>query len=297
VPVEDRSAQTAARAEPCDINCPSWKTPVGPLVRHGVKQATDNELVVQRWWSQRPSAAIGIACGDASGFFVVDVDPRNGGDKSLAALEATHGALPPTVRALTGGGGVHILFRHARGTSYRKNLATGIDLKGTNGYVVASPSPHPSGQLYAWVHDSHPLRTEIAEAPDWLHDLAIAPTVIERIAPPAAYRTPTDARERAYAESALQRAVATVSLAPPGTRNDVLVRESYNIGQLVGGGLIDEERAVRMLFDAALVADPQKRGNPHVRIKIEETIDRGLTAGRRKPRGVPPPRTETGRAS
>ena len=54
---------------------------------------------------------IGIVTGAESGVVVLDVDPRNNGDKTLADLEAKFGALPKTWRFVTGGGGLHILFR------------------------------------------------------------------------------------------------------------------------------------------------------------------------------------------
>jgi Bifunctional DNA primase/polymerase, N-terminal len=41
---------------------------------------------------------------------VLDIDPRHGGDESFAALEREYGQLPLTWRALTGGGGEHIIF-------------------------------------------------------------------------------------------------------------------------------------------------------------------------------------------
>src|SRR5204862_3897193 len=42
---------------------------------------------------------------------VVDVDPRNGGDESLASLTATHGQFPKTAEQVTGGGGRQYAFR------------------------------------------------------------------------------------------------------------------------------------------------------------------------------------------
>jgi hypothetical protein len=40
---------------------------------------------------------------------VLDEDPTNDGDASLAKLEREHGE-PPTVECLTGGGGRHLYF-------------------------------------------------------------------------------------------------------------------------------------------------------------------------------------------
>ena len=57
-------------------------------------------------WSQHPEANIGSPTGAAlvDGYtqFVVDVDPRHGGDKTLADLETKHGPLPETRKTRTG---------------------------------------------------------------------------------------------------------------------------------------------------------------------------------------------------
>lgn len=44
-----------------------------------------------------PYANLGILTGQASGVFVLDVDPRHGGDTALAGLERVHGPLPYTL--------------------------------------------------------------------------------------------------------------------------------------------------------------------------------------------------------
>src|SRR4051812_39514871 len=90
----------------------------------GVLDATTATEKISTWWSRWPTANVGLAMGDASsGVFALDIDPRNGGDESLAALLEQHGKLPDTVEALTGGGGRHIILRGGvRGTV----LAPGI---------------------------------------------------------------------------------------------------------------------------------------------------------------------------
>ena len=92
------------------------------------------------WFARWPNANVAIVTGRLSRLVVIDVDPRHGGDASLAAFEAEHGALPATIEALTGGGGRHLYFRHpgAR-TANRVGLVPGIDLRGDGGCVVAPP--------------------------------------------------------------------------------------------------------------------------------------------------------------
>src|SRR5262245_25088775 len=84
------------------------KHPIAGLAPHGFKSASKAPATIEHWWTCVPRANIGLATG---GVVVLDVDPRHGGDRSLADLEAKFGALPSTVRASTGGGGQHIYFR------------------------------------------------------------------------------------------------------------------------------------------------------------------------------------------
>jgi hypothetical protein len=75
----------------------------------GCHDATREPAQVTKWWAECPHANIGIATGAPSGFFVLDVDPRHDGDKTLSALIQQHGPLPDTIVSLTGGGGRHFL--------------------------------------------------------------------------------------------------------------------------------------------------------------------------------------------
>jgi hypothetical protein len=109
---------------------------------------------------------VGLVTGRISGLVVVDVDVQHGGPDSVAALEAAHGALSPTVEALTGGGGRHLYYAH-HGTLVANQVALrpGIDVRGDGGCVVAPPSVHPSGRRYQWVAGRDPDRQPLAPPP------------------------------------------------------------------------------------------------------------------------------------
>jgi putative DNA primase/helicase len=96
----------------------------------------------------------------------------------LAKLEAEHGALPPTWRFLTGGGGEHILFRHPGGMMKNSagSIGQGIDVRGDGGYIVAPPSVHIGGRAYAISVDHHPDDIPLADGPSWLLSLIAAPS-------------------------------------------------------------------------------------------------------------------------
>lgn len=139
-----------------------------PLTTHGVLDASKDLAQIETWWTKNPDANVGIACGEPSGFFVVDIDPRNGGDTVWNELVEQNG-YPVTHQATTGSGGTHLLFNLPAGYArFRKTLGEGIDLQSTGKYIVAPPSLHPDGGVYDW-DDSIP----IADAPQWLLDLAL----------------------------------------------------------------------------------------------------------------------------
>jgi hypothetical protein len=134
---------------------------------NGHLDATTNTNQIEAWWRRWPRANIGIACDERSGLLALDVDPRNGGDEELAALELEHGRLPDTIVGLTGGGGVHYIFQRPAGLTFRGKLCDGVDVK-SSGYIVVPPSVHPSGTPYRWEASSRPLETELAELPAWV---------------------------------------------------------------------------------------------------------------------------------
>jgi len=80
-----------------------------------VKDATTDAEQIRRWWSEWPTANVGIATGRESGLVVLDVDADKGGELSLETLCANGNALPNTVETITGGGGRHIWFSHPGG--------------------------------------------------------------------------------------------------------------------------------------------------------------------------------------
>ncbi len=139
-----------------------------PRTQNGAKDATTDEQCIERWWELWPQANIGIATGAASGLVVIDID--TGGDEGWADLVAAHAALPDTIESITGSGGRHLLF--ATGTKPLRNsvkkLATGVDVRGEGGYIVAPPSLHRSGWRYAWEVSGHPDDIAPAPLPSWL---------------------------------------------------------------------------------------------------------------------------------
>ena len=146
-----------------------------PHTKHGLKDSSTDPEVIHRWWSDWPDANVGIRTGVASGLVVLDIDPRNGGDQSLDVILHEQGDLPPTVEALTGGGGRHIIFAHPGDGAKitRSSVGLGIDVKSDGGYIVAPPSVHISGEQYRWRQDHGPHETQPAALPNWLREMLV----------------------------------------------------------------------------------------------------------------------------
>ena len=166
----------------CSCGNPDCRSPgKHPRTPNGLSDATLDETTIRSWWSAWPDANIAIATGTASGFWALDVDPRNGGDTSLEALESAVGGWPDTVEQLTGGGGRHLVFVYppnVRIRSGNNKLGPGLDVKSDGGYIVVEPSNHISGTNYVWEGSSDPLEgahpaptpsellTKLAERPE-----------------------------------------------------------------------------------------------------------------------------------
>lgn len=130
------------------------KHPQGKLAPHGHNDATTDEDTIRDWWTRDPDAGIGLSLA-ASGLLAVDIDPRNGGWKSLAEIEAKHGKLLSSCIAKTQGGGEHRLFLADPTMTVPGKLAPGIDLK-HNGYICVEGTRGPDGE-YRWLPGTSPL--------------------------------------------------------------------------------------------------------------------------------------------
>jgi hypothetical protein len=192
------------------------KVPIIPGSRGYLDATTDPEVICE-WWREYPDANVGVSCV-ASGIIALDVDPRNDRDRTLAEVEERHQRLPHTPRQSTGGGGEHILFRKPAIDRVRASAGRGLDVK-LHGHLVVDPSI--TRRPYRWVKGHHPLRTPLAELPDWLAGIIIPP------APPPSPRSGSarshieeevgwgPAKPR-YARAALLSACEAVESAPWG---------------------------------------------------------------------------------
>ncbi|MEI6502975.1 MAG: bifunctional DNA primase/polymerase, partial [Armatimonadota bacterium] len=140
-----------------------------PRTQYGATNATANTTTIRKWWKQWPDANVAIA---TAGFLVVDTDGPT------AELVIAGHDLPPSPTAVTDKGR-HRYFIDTAGTATNKVrialagviLPDQVDIRGTGGCVVAAPSLHASGRVYAWAPGLSPFDLAAPPAPQWLYDL------------------------------------------------------------------------------------------------------------------------------
>lgn len=229
---------------------------------HGFYDASTDSAWADRHWTERPDHGIGARPGADQ--FVLDVDPRHGGDVSLSKLEARYGTLPQTFTVITGrgDGGRHLWFSGADGP-VRSQLCTGVDvLSQSRGSAVMPPSVHWfTGLPYRF---QTPLAV-IAAAPSWLCDLVARPEPSGICSWPVRRMSPSQARRRG------RGLVGVVANAAAGQRHIALywaARRAAEEGLLDVEGYLDVALA-DAARDAGLAAD-----------EVERTIGDAVAAAR-----------------
>lgn len=134
---------------------PNEKRPDKLLTPNGYLDATQDDDVAGGWWTAKPKANVGIACGADYGLVVIDVDVK-GGAPGMATYASLNLGNYATLTARTPTGGFHLYFKHP-GVKLQATLP-GIDIKGADGggYVLAPPSALPQG-TYTWLDPEMPV--------------------------------------------------------------------------------------------------------------------------------------------
>ena len=223
---------------------------------------------LERWSHEFPRCNWRVVCGP-SGVWGLDCDVPPGhaydGVAGLAALTKIHGPLPARPQLRSGGGGVALFFRHdgERLVGDAGNPSPGIDPRRGRQSQTIPPSRHiVTGKSYRWI--TAPWDLAPPPAPAWLLRLLEPP-------PEPEYRhAPIDTAD--FARNRLYRAATAVTQASSGARNDTLNRRSYQVGRLIGAGLLGEQEALEVLYSAARVA-----GLDHGEAKA--TIRSGVQSG------------------
>ena len=121
-----------------------------PATARGAEDATTDPARLAWWWRRYPEANVGLATGWV--FDVLDVDgPESGDSLRWSAVSQLLGLRGPLVR--TGGDGWHFYLAPTGLRDPRVRGLAKVAWRGRGGWVVAPPSRHASGAVYAWVHD------------------------------------------------------------------------------------------------------------------------------------------------
>lgn len=279
---------------------------------HGVRAATRDAALIERWWSENPRFGVAVAAGP-SNLLIVDLDLhqstppapdqllpglalpaeldpadiRNGKDVLALLCRLRRAPLlaadpPETFSVRTPSGGMHLWYHVGDGSKWRMDsrgrLGWQVDIRADRSYAVAPGTRTRSG-LYTLMGDCRVP----APLPRWLaHDLARV-GLKRRPHTPAGrlpVSLPASARGRGYVASAVRAELDAVATCRSG-RNDQINKSAYSLGRLVGAGLLDRAEVHQALTDAAQLAgvDPAER-------KAQDTIRRGIEAGTRRPRQI-----------
>lgn len=259
----------------------------------GCHDATVDREQIEAWWTQWPTANVGMATGPISGCWALDVDPQSSGEGEawLAGKEAEFGKLPITPESRTLKGGRHLLFKwnpefHIHN---RAGIVPGLDARGDGGYIVAAPSyvkEVKSGVewagRYAWLEDCKPSAVPIAAAPAWLLE-AVMNKPQAQVAEEFVPRERRQGDGFRYGHKALEIECQSITTAPIGQQDNQIVSSAFKIGQLVAGGEIPAQDAEDALVNAAMAIPGQSKSSA----VIIDKVKRALEAGSGKPRRAP----------
>jgi hypothetical protein len=255
-----------------------------PAVRNWEQRASTDAGQVRAWWSARPAANIGLACGPA-GLVVIDLDTVTGaahGRDVLARLAAAAGEPVPDTYAVATPSGEHRYFAAPAGVPMRNTAGVwaGVDTRAAGGYVVGPGSLiRVAGQVRCYRVVRH---VPVVPLPGWLAAALTRAPAIAATGTPGRLTPPSDpARVPAYVAAAVAGEAQAVSHARTGTRNHTLFRAAVNLGQLVGAGLLDEATAE----EALLAAAARHVGfEGFTNTEAHRTVSNGLRRGVRNPR-------------
>lgn len=286
-----RSARVAAR-------CGYFVFPVAPLGKvpalkdvNWAEIATRDPATLARWWGTAPYN-VGIVTGSRSGIVVVDLDTSQGdapppdwhgmhhGLDVLARLaERAGGDLPATFTVTTPTHGQHLYYRPPPGVELRNTqsrIGWLVDTRGEGGYVVGAGSVRPEGRYRV------ARAAPIADLPGWLvQSWTAAPP---RPDPPAGSPPRPLTNLDAYRRSIVDQETARVRDARPHTRHQALLSAALCLGNLVGGGELDEQSVYQLLVDAGTAHIGQGQRCDCTPNQVGRTVRWGIDQGRRRPR-------------
>ena len=223
---------------------PGEKKPHPRLVPHGLKEATSDLEVLQRWWKEEPPPGVGLLPPEE--VLVLDFDDP----EAWEALRRDFPALEAAPRQRTPKRGVHLFLRLPEGVRLSASVRAipGVDLRGMGrAYVVAAPTRLKDGRGYEW--EVPLVRPEgLPLVPQGLLLKLLPPPP-----PPRSVWTPEGGTSPKRLQALLQAYAAQVARTPEGQRHNTLIRYAVAAGGLLPHGL-DPREAEEALVAAAMSA-------------------------------------------
>lgn len=127
---------------------PKSKVPIKGLIG-GVHTATTDLSTIKDWWTKNPEANVGVAMGEKSGIFGLDIDYNHGAERDFRKR------LPLTVTTRSANGH-HAYFKWPKGgvkSHFIQRNNTGkecVYARAEGYYFVFPPSIHPTGVPYEY---------------------------------------------------------------------------------------------------------------------------------------------------
>lgn len=223
---------------------------------HGFYAATTDPDQFDAWLEQHPDTTlIAVPTGMETGIFVMEYDPKNGGETSYNDLIAQHGAIT-TETNMSPGGGLHHVFlmpNYDFGNIHGK-LWPGIDIKATGGYHLVPPSKDSRGSYV------NTIAMDPQAAPKWLLDKIFEyqsknkwDNQARRLRQGSSKVYDPDAISPEMAED-VRKTVdywqSRIRSAPDGSQNILIYTGARVLFSLCYHGLLDEDDAQTFLEDA-----------------------------------------------
>lgn len=243
-----------------------------PRTKRGLKDATTDADTIRGWWAQWPNANVGLLTGVV--FDVLDIDGDEGGQR-LAELAEVAG-LDTDVCWLDGpmsitGKGSHLLYS-ASGRHNSAGLVPKVDWRGVGGYIVAPPSVHYSGHVYAW-HPNCPPDAPLGPVPAFVLDLMDSKKGIVAAIDTRRLNRSAPSIGGSWSPAGV---IGTVAVADEGQRNAKVHWAAWRIGFDVYEHKATEREALDALDHVATVGERAGLSSHEVNTTIRSGYSAGL---------------------
>lgn len=245
----------------------------------------------RQWLANQPHGNVALRMPYSVIGIDVDAYGSKRGQQTLADRERKWGQLPATWRSTSRTDDPVSGIRYFRVPVDRHWRDVGPDVETIwwgHRYSLVWPSTHPdTGATYSWrgpdgLLSEPPAVAELPQLPKaWVDGLTREPA--QRRASHSAALPPE--RTNSWAEAGLQAEVDKVRAAANGSRDTTLNTAAYSVGQLVGGGFLNEESATEALVAAGLATGQEEA-------LVNKTVKHAMADGAANPRTGPAAKTD-----